>query len=66
MIPLSEEALEAYRKIADANGFGYPTGLIKNLLEILAKEIHPSRYNEAIVAAKQAGRLPEPTSKKSA
>jgi len=59
-ISLSIRAQERFKAIAEANGFNYIPGLITQMLETLSI-IEPDRYQEAIVAAKQAGRKPETT-----
>ena len=57
-ISLSHKAQDRFKAIAEANGFNYIPGLITQMLETLSV-IDPDRYQEAIVAAKQAGRPPE-------
>lgn len=56
---LTTEAVSRFERIANQNGFPYVPGLLKQMLETLSM-IEPDRYQEALVAAKQAGKKPDP------
>ena len=57
-LSLSEDAQRRYDEIARRNGFSYGTGIMSQMLENLSA-VDPERFLEALVAAKNAGRVPE-------
>lgn len=61
-LSLSEDAQAKFDQIARQNGFSYGTGIMSQILENLST-IDPERFLEALVAAKQAGKAPEPVHK---
>jgi len=58
-INVSLDAQDRLKNIARRSGFNYVPGLLTHIAENFS-HIEPERFLEAMLAAKQAGKMPEP------